>query len=327
MATSETPVPTTIALVKSGQVGRALLENLVEDTFGAKAVLEAAKRSSECNPDLGPLSDGAPALKTMKQTFMEQAELQTVKDAFEPLRLPQSGSDVETRQWITLNDGTNATTRNVGKLGLLKLPSGTINQVTGMVNVGVLTFAVTERFPQVNLQFSYTDSTGVFEMLNDGIMNFAGNLNLIMLPSGYEPDMREDVPANSESPIPYLNPTFLGTRGSNECEYRLSYHHYTGTPSEKSVPDIFHQETLFEGKFTHYDVAKNVEKRHSFNASVRVKAGDKLRFILERGRSIATFTGVADVIRTSCYLVESPAGGGRADFLSANQIGAIFLTD
>ena len=316
------PTPTTIALVKSGQVGRALLENLVEDTFGAKALLEAAKRSSECAPDLGPIAEGAPALKTMKQTFMAEAEKTAVKRAFDPLRLPQAGTTMDRRQVIVISDDLAYTN---GKLGNLQLQAGHQNQVSGMVNNVLLPFQY-DHNRGTETYFTYDYSSRQFTMLSDGLINFAGELNLMILPVGFERNPQDPAVFENTNPIPYLNPTFLGTRGSNECEYRLSYHHYTAAFTEKGIPDIFHQETLFEGKFTHYDVAKVAEKRHAFNTTIRCKAGDKFHFVLERGRSIANFTGNADVIRTVPYLAKTSVMTNTSH-KSTNQIAAIFLAD
>ena len=97
-----TPAPATpapVTLVKSGQVGRAVLENLVQNSTGAQALLEAAKRVSECKPDVGgPLPEDATPLKTMKQTFMDESQKPAVIEAFIPLRRPQGASQVRRRE-------------------------------------------------------------------------------------------------------------------------------------------------------------------------------------------------------------------------------------
>ena len=316
----------TIALVKAGQVGRALLDKLANETQGATDLLIAAKRSSECNPDLGPIPQYDPPLKTMQQTFMEEALKPEVKNAFDPLRQPQAGTQMRLRSQILTEDMKDETIVN-GSLGRFYIKSGTLNQVTGMANVTGLTFTQAHEYYDGTRVFRYDETTGIYSIFSDGIINFAGHHNLMMLPLGYDINLTVDPAMSSESPVPYLNPTFLGTRGSNETAYRLSYHHFTTNQTATGVPDLYHVDTVFEGTFSHYDVAKVAEKRHAFNISLRCKAGDKLRFVMERGRSIVNFTGVEDVIRTVPYMVETSIQFGRTSLKTANQINAIFLTD
>ena len=306
---------TPVTLVKVGQVGRAVLENLVENTAGAQALLEAAKRNSECNLDLGPIPAEDPPLKTMKQTFMDETLKLEVQEAFDPLRRPQQPSFVAERDVIEVYD-IPAGSSNV--IGNFFLPSGTTQQVTGMTNTKVVKFthddSIDYNTPMANIV--YDKATGVFTVKKAGIIYFNGQFNLALLASVVAGSNLLDIgTAASGNPLPYQDPTFLGTRGSNECEYRLSYHHYTAEQSPSAVPDIYRTDTLFEGKFTH------------FVLQLRCNLGDKIHFALERGRSISSFTGNEDLIRCVRYINETGTTLGRASTDIVNRITAVFMTD
>lgn len=316
-----------VTLVKAGQVGRAVLENLVANTQGAQDLLEAAKRSSECNPDLGPIPAQDPPLKTMKQTFMAESLKPEVQAAFDPLRKPQQPSTVAVRDTIEIFD---APLDQASIVGNFTLSSGTTQQVSGMTNTKVIKFihydGINYEAPLANM--TYNKTTGVFTIKKAGIIYFAGQFNLVMLPlviTGSS-SLNFNSPATG-NPLPYQNPTFLGTRGSNECDYRLSFHQYLAEQSASAIPDLYRTDTLFEGKFTHYDVAKMAEKRHGFAFQLRCSVGDKIHFTLERGKSIANFGGSDDLIRCTRYISETGATLGRTSLEVANRITAVFLTD
>ena len=318
---------TPVTLVKAGQVGRAVLENLVENTAGAQALLEAAKRNSECNLDLGPIPAEDPPLKTMKQTFMDETLKLEVQEAFDPLRRPQQPSFVAERDVIEVYD-THFGQESV--IGNFTLSSGTTQQVSGMTNTKVVKFTHDDgiNFKNSAALINYDKATGVFTVNRAGIIYFAGQFNMAMLPSVITGRNLLNVNSSATgNPLPYQNPTFLGTRGSNECEYRMSYHHYTAEQSPSAVPDIYRTDTLFEGKFTHYDVAKMAEKRHGFVLQLRCNLGDKIHFALERGRSISSFTGNEDLIRCVRYINETGTILGRASTDIVNRITAVFMTD
>ena len=318
---------TPVTLVKAGQVGRALLENLVGNTQGAQDLLEAAKRSSECNADLGPNPAEDPPLKTMKQTFMAETLKPEVQAAFDPWRKPQQPSAVKSRDTIEIFD---APLDEASIVGNFTLSSGTAQQVSGMTNTKVIKFThddgIDYNTPVANL--TYSKSTGVFTVKKAGIIYFAGQFNLAMLPSVItgSSSLNFNSPATG-NPLPYQNPTFLGTRGSNECDYRLCFHQYLAEQSASAIPDLYRTETLFEGKFTHYDVAKMAEKRHGFAFQLRCNEGDKIHFTLERGKSIANFGGGDDLIRCARYISETGTTLGRTNIETVNRITAVFLTD
>ena len=323
---------TPVTLVKAGQVGRAVLENLVENTAGAQALLEAAKRNSECNLDLGPIPAEDPPLKTMKQTFMDETLKLEVQEAFDPLRRPQQPSFVAERDVIEVYDIPAYRHRLIAHylIGNFVLPSGTTQQVTGMTNTKVVKFthddSIDYNTPMANIV--YDKATGVFTVKKAGIIYFNGQFNLALLASVVAGSNLLGIgTAASGNPLPYQDPTFLGTRGSNECEYRLSYHHYTAEQSPSAVPDIYRTDTLFEGKFTHYDVARMAEKCHGFVLQLRCAYGDKIHFALERGRSISSFTGNEDLIRCVRYINETGTTLGRASTYIVNRITAVFMTD
>ena len=318
---------TPVTLVKAGQVGRAVLENLVENTAGAQALLEAAKRNSECNLDLGPIPAEDPPLKTMKQTFMDETLKLEVQEAFDPLRRPQQPSFVADRDVIEVYDIPFGSSNVIGNFFL---PSGTTQQVTGMTNTKVVKFTHDDgiNFNGRMANIVYDKATGVFTVKKAGIIYFNGQFNLALLASVVAgSNLLGTGTAASGNPLPYQDPTFLGTRGSNECKYRLSYHHYTAEQSPSAVPDIYRTDTLFEGKFTHYDVAKMAEKRHGFVLQLRCNLGDKIHFALERGRSISSFTGNEDLIRCVRYINETGTTLGRASTDMVNRITAVFMTD
>lgn len=318
----EVPSATSIALVKAGQVGPALLENLIAETPGAIALIEEAKISSECNPDLGNLPEDSPPLKTMNGVFMEQAELPDVKGYFDSVRMPQQGSNVDTREIIVIDDGLSLVN---GKLGGFRLPAGTANQLTGMVNAKPM--YLTYRYNRgAETQFEY-DVTGCFFIFKTaGLVNFIGNFNFAMLPDNFELHPEVERIYQNTSPVPYQNPTFIGERGKNECPYRMTLLQKEVETSPLAAPNIYRSEVLFEGKFTHYDVAKNTEHRHGFNVTIRVKAGDRVTFMMERGRSIASYTGQVDVIRTVALLNKTVDGTTEYEN-GENQIVAIYMTD
>ena len=318
---------TPVTLVKAGQVGRAVLENLVAGTQGAQELLEAAKRSSECDPDLGPIPAEDPPLKTMKQTFMAESLKPDVQAAFDPLRTPQPPSAVEGRDTIEIFDTTFGQTSIVGNF---TLASGTTQQVSGMTNTKIVKFIHDDSFDYENpvSNLTYNKTTGVFTVKKAGIIYFAGQFNLVMLPAVItgSSSLYLGTPATG-NPLPYQNPTFLGTRGSNECDYRLSFHQYLAEQNASAIPDLYRTDTLFEGKFTHYDVAKMAEKRHGFAFQLRCSVGDKIHFTLERGKSIANFAGSDDLIRCTRLINETGTTLGRADPIQFNRITAVFLTD
>ena len=318
---------TPVTLVKAGQVGRAVLENLVANTQGAQELLEAAKRISECNTDGGPIPVEYPPLKTMQQTFMDESLKPEVQEAFDPLRKPQEPSLVPFRDLIDVYD-TPFDQESV--IGNFTLSSGTTQQVSGMTNTKVVKFTHDDgiNFKNSAALINYDKATGVFTVNRAGIIYFAGQFNMAMLPSVITGRNLLNVNSSATgNPLPYQNPTFLGTRGSNECEYRMSFHQYLAEQNASAIPDIYRTEKLFEGKFTHYDVAKMAEKRHGFAFQLRCNEGDKIHFTLERGRSIANFTGNDDLICFIRYASETGATLGRTSSPVANRITAVFLTD
>ena len=311
-----------VTLVKSGQVGRAVLENLVQNSTGAQALLEAAKRVSECKPDVGgPLPEDATPLKTMKQTFMDESQKPAVIEAFIPLRRPQGASQVRWRESLDITDLQEFTASS--PLGKFVLPSGTLQQVSGMTNAKNLMFSFNGDIPNSAMNYLWYDkAAGAFVVKASGIIYFTGQLNLAMLPAV----VTTAGGSTTGNRLPYQNPTFLGTRGSNETEYRLSYHHYTAEQATTAIPDIFRTDTLFEGKFSHYDAAKMTEKRHGFTFMVRCNAGDRIHFILERGRSIVNYAGEQDLIRCVHDLSHVYSGSADDDFFyNANVITAVLF--
>ena len=319
---SPPPSDSAIELVKAGQVGPALLENLIAKTPGAIALIKEAKISSECNPNLGNLPDDRPPLKTMNGVFMEQADLPEVKGYFDTVRMPQQGSDVHTREFIVIDDQLAL---DNGKLGGFRLPAGTSNQFTGMVNAKPM-YLTYRHNRSAETQFEY-DVTGSFFIFKAaGLVNFIGNFNFAMLPDNFELHPEVNMIHKNTSPVPYQNPTFIGVRGKNECPYRMTLLQKEVEVDPLAAPNIYRSEVLFEGKFTHYDVAKNAEHRHGFNVTIRVKAGDTVTFMMERGRSIASYTGQVDVIRTVALLNKTVVPPS-AYVYDANQIVAIYMTD
>lgn len=310
---------TTISLVKTGQVGESLLTNLEENTNGAKALLEKAKAKSECMAGPSMSITGEPPIKTMLETFLEEAEKQEIIDAFEPLRSDPEASDMPFRTHFTLYDLPPGS-QSLATIGKFNIGTGTTLPDEGMTNVKPIKFSPMFG-DETNIgAVTYKRETGEITVAIDGIVHISGQFNLIMLPKTMEMLDTWDTDA---SPLPYLEPTFLAPAGQQyHCPYRLCYQHFTGEQSRDSLPEIIDSKTLFEGSFTHYDVAKNAEHRHGFTQQIRCLAGDKILLMFERGRDIAE----GYVVKTSKYLTEV-GDLGRANESLANKIEVVFLVD
>lgn len=274
-------------LIRTSQVGYALLERLNSNTADAQELLLATKKASECNPD-GILPDAD--LKTMRGVFDDLVEDTDVIQAFEPYKEGKPGNHTNPKAYVVYHCSQDFDVNGLSRV-IVSGGNNTAGQVPqdGMTNSVKVPLSEQVYHPQSTFEIFYDPSDFDEELKNfkvnrDGIYNFSGEFSLRVYPMNIRNEpWRIDT---------YYPPVFLSEE-DDSIKYRITLQQHVGGdgPYDTEPFRIVDNFVIAEGAFSKMDIVKGATVRTGYNVILRANHDDRFRIIIERSKTIAVYPG------------------------------------